>query len=264
MPLLRIDDINLSFGGVKAINGVSINVEKGSIHAIIGPNGAGKTSIFNCISSVYKPQRGADLLRGPQDHRDEPGPGDPPGHRPHLPEHRPLPPHDRPRQPDAGAPPVHEARDPGGRHLPRAGPGRGDREPEGGRGHHRLPRDREHPEEAGRDAGLRPSKARRAGPGARAQAEAPAARRTDGRDEPRGEGGHGPLHPRHQRGVGRHDPADRARPRSGDGHQPPGERPRFRREDLGRGRRRRWPGDPRVIKAYIGEDDDFLREMEAR
>jgi len=59
MPLLRIDDINLSFGGVKAINGVSINVEKGRIHAIIGPNGAGKTSIFNCISSVYKPQRGA-------------------------------------------------------------------------------------------------------------------------------------------------------------------------------------------------------------
>jgi branched-chain amino acid transport system ATP-binding protein len=59
MPLLRIDDINLSFGGVKAINGVSINVKKGSIHAIIGPNGAGKTSIFNCISSVYKPQRGA-------------------------------------------------------------------------------------------------------------------------------------------------------------------------------------------------------------
>ena len=59
MPLLRIDEINLSFGGVKAINGVSISVEKGSIHAIIGPNGAGKTSIFNCISSVYKPQSGA-------------------------------------------------------------------------------------------------------------------------------------------------------------------------------------------------------------
>ena len=43
MPLLRIDDIHLSFGGVKAINGVSINVDKGCIHAIIGPNGAGKT-----------------------------------------------------------------------------------------------------------------------------------------------------------------------------------------------------------------------------
>ena len=59
MPLLRIDDIHLAFGGVKAINGVSIHVEKGKIHAIIGPNGAGKTSIFNCISCVYKPQRGA-------------------------------------------------------------------------------------------------------------------------------------------------------------------------------------------------------------
>jgi branched-chain amino acid transport system ATP-binding protein len=58
MPLLRIEDINLSFGGVKAINEVSIDVKKGNIHAIIGPNGAGKTSIFNCISCVYRPQRG--------------------------------------------------------------------------------------------------------------------------------------------------------------------------------------------------------------
>ena len=59
MPLLRIDDVHLSFGGVKAINGVSVDVGKGSIHAIIGPNGAGKTSVFNCISCVYKPQKGA-------------------------------------------------------------------------------------------------------------------------------------------------------------------------------------------------------------
>ncbi len=59
MALLRIDDIHLAFGGVKAINGVSIGVEAGTIHAIIGPNGAGKTSVFNCISSVYRPQRGA-------------------------------------------------------------------------------------------------------------------------------------------------------------------------------------------------------------
>ena len=59
MPLLRIDRLHLAFGGVKAINDVSIRVEKGSIHAIIGPNGAGKTSIFNCISCVYRPQEGA-------------------------------------------------------------------------------------------------------------------------------------------------------------------------------------------------------------
>jgi branched-chain amino acid transport system ATP-binding protein len=59
MPLLRVDNIHLSFGGVKAINDVSIRVEKGSIQAIIGPHGAGKTSIFNCISCVYRPQKGA-------------------------------------------------------------------------------------------------------------------------------------------------------------------------------------------------------------
>ncbi|MDA8123457.1 MAG: ABC transporter ATP-binding protein [Deltaproteobacteria bacterium] len=59
MALLKINDIHLSFGGVKAINGVSTEVTKGKIHAIIGPNGAGKTSIFNCISCVYRPQQGA-------------------------------------------------------------------------------------------------------------------------------------------------------------------------------------------------------------
>jgi len=64
MPLLRIDDVHLAFGGVKAINGVSIDVARGAIHAIIGPNGAGKTSIFNCISAVYTPQRGAVYFEG--------------------------------------------------------------------------------------------------------------------------------------------------------------------------------------------------------
>lgn len=64
MRLLRIDDIHLAFGGVKAINGVSIDVAKGSIHAIIGPNGAGKTSVFNCISGVYRPQRGEIYFEG--------------------------------------------------------------------------------------------------------------------------------------------------------------------------------------------------------
>ncbi|MBI5575824.1 MAG: ABC transporter ATP-binding protein [Deltaproteobacteria bacterium] len=64
MPLLKIDDVHLSFGGVKAINGVSIEVAKGKIHAIIGPNGAGKTSVFNCISCVYKPQQGGVIFEG--------------------------------------------------------------------------------------------------------------------------------------------------------------------------------------------------------
>jgi branched-chain amino acid transport system ATP-binding protein len=64
MSLLRLEEINLAFGGVKAINDVTIDVQQGSIHAIIGPNGAGKTSVFNCISGVYHPQHGRVLFDG--------------------------------------------------------------------------------------------------------------------------------------------------------------------------------------------------------
>lgn len=58
MAKLHLENINLAFGGVKAINGVSIEFQEKKIHAIIGPNGAGKTSIFNVISGVYRPQTG--------------------------------------------------------------------------------------------------------------------------------------------------------------------------------------------------------------
>lgn len=57
-PLLRFDDVHLSFGQVRAINGISFEVRPGELFAIIGPNGAGKTSIFNVISGVYRPQSG--------------------------------------------------------------------------------------------------------------------------------------------------------------------------------------------------------------
>ncbi len=57
-PILEIDDIHLSFGGTKAIQGGTFTVNRGELFAIIGPNGAGKTSIFNCISGVYRPQTG--------------------------------------------------------------------------------------------------------------------------------------------------------------------------------------------------------------
>jgi branched-chain amino acid transport system ATP-binding protein len=56
--LLEVEDIELSFGGTRAIDGVSFDVKRGELFAVIGPNGAGKTSIFNCISGVYAPQRG--------------------------------------------------------------------------------------------------------------------------------------------------------------------------------------------------------------
>jgi len=63
-PIIEIDDIHLSFAGVKAIDGVSFAVQNGEIFAIIGPNGAGKTSIFNSISGVYRPQEGSIRFMG--------------------------------------------------------------------------------------------------------------------------------------------------------------------------------------------------------
>ncbi|MEO9322117.1 ABC transporter ATP-binding protein [Nocardioides sp. C4-1] len=63
-PVLELDDIHLSFAGVKAVNGVSLHVEPGELFAIIGPNGAGKTSLFNVISGVYRPQQGAVRFMG--------------------------------------------------------------------------------------------------------------------------------------------------------------------------------------------------------
>jgi len=56
--LLQIEDIRLSFAGVRALDGVSLSVNSGELIAVIGPNGAGKTSLFNCISGVYRPQEG--------------------------------------------------------------------------------------------------------------------------------------------------------------------------------------------------------------
>ena len=61
---LRIEDIHLSFGGLKALNGVSTGVKKGEIFSIIGPNGAGKTCILNCINRFYHPERGSIIFEG--------------------------------------------------------------------------------------------------------------------------------------------------------------------------------------------------------
>lgn len=67
--LLRVDKLCKSFGGVKALSGVSFEVKQGEIASIIGPNGAGKTTIFNSICRLYEPTsgditfEGEDLLR---------------------------------------------------------------------------------------------------------------------------------------------------------------------------------------------------------
>jgi len=55
---LKVEDLTITFGTVRALNGVSFHVKEHEVLAIIGPNGAGKTSIFNCINGFYRPQRG--------------------------------------------------------------------------------------------------------------------------------------------------------------------------------------------------------------
>jgi branched-chain amino acid transport system ATP-binding protein len=64
MALLEIVRLSKRFGGVHALTDVSLVVEQGEVHALIGPNGAGKTTLFNCVSGLYRPDRGAVLFRG--------------------------------------------------------------------------------------------------------------------------------------------------------------------------------------------------------
>jgi branched-chain amino acid transport system ATP-binding protein len=64
MPLLEIRNLKKSFGGVMAIGGVDLAVEKGEIVSIIGPNGAGKTSLFNVISGIFPPDEGEIIFNG--------------------------------------------------------------------------------------------------------------------------------------------------------------------------------------------------------
>ncbi|MBU0513390.1 MAG: ABC transporter ATP-binding protein [Proteobacteria bacterium] len=64
MALLSLENLELSFGGVAAVSDVSFQVNEGEILSLIGPNGAGKTTIFNCISRLYKPDRGRMTFNG--------------------------------------------------------------------------------------------------------------------------------------------------------------------------------------------------------
>ena len=58
MSLFKVENISISFGGVKALNNVSFEVNEGEVFTIIGPNGAGKSTLFNVISRIYQPNEG--------------------------------------------------------------------------------------------------------------------------------------------------------------------------------------------------------------
>ena len=62
MSILKVENLSISFGGLKAVDNVSFEVPEKSIYGLIGPNGAGKTTIFNCISGFYKPDSGNVLF----------------------------------------------------------------------------------------------------------------------------------------------------------------------------------------------------------
>ncbi|MQA13635.1 MAG: ATP-binding cassette domain-containing protein [Pseudonocardiaceae bacterium] len=68
--LLEIEGVVLAFGGINALENVGLSATQGRIHAVIGPNGAGKSSLLNCISGLYRPQRGRIELHTGQGRHD--------------------------------------------------------------------------------------------------------------------------------------------------------------------------------------------------
>ncbi|HLO64056.1 MAG TPA: ABC transporter ATP-binding protein [Azonexus sp.] len=72
MSMLQVKDISIHFGGVKAVQNVSFNIDAGIVYSVIGPNGAGKTTLFNLITGVYKPTTGEIQLDGEAIHGKSP------------------------------------------------------------------------------------------------------------------------------------------------------------------------------------------------
>ena len=62
--MIRVEDLHMHFGGIRAVNGASLDIAEGSITGLIGPNGAGKTTLFNAVAGHYRPTSGRVLLDG--------------------------------------------------------------------------------------------------------------------------------------------------------------------------------------------------------
>jgi branched-chain amino acid transport system permease protein len=63
-PILEVRNLSIGFGGVRALDGVSLALERGEIFGLIGPNGSGKTTLLNCVTRIYTPQSGAIVFAG--------------------------------------------------------------------------------------------------------------------------------------------------------------------------------------------------------
>ena len=64
MALKEVKNLSISFGGLRAVDGFNLKIEKGMLYGLIGPNGAGKTTVFNLLTGVYKPTTGTFSLDG--------------------------------------------------------------------------------------------------------------------------------------------------------------------------------------------------------
>lgn len=62
--VLKTENLGISFGGLKAVDGVNLKIKKNQIYGLIGPNGAGKTTVFNMLTGVYQPTNGTFYLNG--------------------------------------------------------------------------------------------------------------------------------------------------------------------------------------------------------
>ena len=72
MSFFRTENLSISFGGLRALDAVSLEANKNSITSVIGPNGAGKTTLFNCISGIYRPSQGRIIFQDQQIHKLKP------------------------------------------------------------------------------------------------------------------------------------------------------------------------------------------------
>ena len=63
-PILELRGVSLSFGGLRVVDALDLQVNEGEIVSVIGPNGAGKTTLFNLVTGIYEPDEGDVLFAG--------------------------------------------------------------------------------------------------------------------------------------------------------------------------------------------------------